>query len=113
MRNATLPTLDGTPTINPPPWLTLLVGTLLLTMAGLVAATAGLTSVAVSPSVLAGLCNGLAILFLVRAIGDFKLVGFFKRVRDSQFSRWDSFAYSPLCLFLSTGLFLVGQTGRL
>ncbi|MDF1818249.1 MAG: DUF3995 domain-containing protein [Immundisolibacteraceae bacterium] len=106
MRTATIPTLNGKPTIDPPPWLVTLVGLLLLSMAGLVAATAGLVSVPISAGALAGLCYGLAMVFLIRAIGDFNLVGFFKRIRDSRFSRWDTFAYSPLCLALSVGLFL-------
>lgn len=113
MRAATLPTLNGKPTITPEPWLVTLVGVLLLCMGGLVAATAGLVVAPVSPGVLAGLCYGLAAVFLIRAIGDFKLIGFFKRIRDSRFSRWDTFAYSPLCLGLSVGMFLIGRTGPL
>jgi len=44
-------------------------------------------------------------LFLLRAIGDFKLVGFFKTVKDSEFARYDSLFYSPLCLVLSLVFF--------
>jgi len=44
---------------------------------------------------------GIGILFLIRAIGDFKYVGFFKTVKDSQFSRSDTLYYSPLCLLLA------------
>ena len=111
MREATLPMLDGKPTINPGPWLTSLVGTLLLTMGGLVAARSGLVAVPVSPTLLEWLCYGLAAIFLIRAVGDFNLIGFFKRVRDSRFSRWDSLAYSPLCLCLSAGMFQTGRIG--
>ena len=113
MRAATLPTLNGKPTINPRPWLVTLVGVLLLCMGGLVAATTGLVVVPFSPKLLSGFCNGLAAIFLIRAIGDFNLVGFFKRVRDSRFSRWDTFAYSPLCLALSVGMFLIGRLGAI
>ena len=36
-------------------------------------------------------------IFLIRSIGDFKYVGFFKRIRTTEFSRMDSKYYSPLC----------------
>jgi hypothetical protein len=37
----------------------------------------------------------------LRAIGDFRYVGFFKRIRDSKFARLDTLAYSPLCAALA------------
>ncbi|EJQ70946.1 Uncharacterized protein BWINRA5_03008 [Bacillus mycoides] len=40
-----------------------------------------------------------ALVFIVRAIGDFKFVGFFKKIQHSQFARYDTRFYSPLCLF--------------
>jgi len=52
-------------------------------------------------------CFGLALLLLLRAIGDFRLVGFFKTVRGSRFAWLDSALYSPLCLALALGVFLV------
>jgi hypothetical protein len=39
--------------------------------------------------------------FLLRAIGDFRYVGFFKRVHKTAFARNDSLIYSPLCLLLA------------
>lgn len=43
----------------------------------------------------------LALLFALRAIGDFRYVGFFKRVRGTLFARRDSLVYTPLCLLIS------------
>jgi len=40
-------------------------------------------------------------IFLVRAIGDFKYVGFFKKVKNSKFASMDSKFYSPLCLIIA------------
>ena len=37
----------------------------------------------------------------LRAIGDFRYVGFFNRVRDTGFARLDTLAYSPLCAGLA------------
>lgn len=39
-------------------------------------------------------------IFLLRAIGDFKYVGFFKRIRQTEFGRIDTVFYSPLCLLV-------------
>jgi len=41
--------------------------------------------------------------FGARAVGDFRLVGFFKRVRGTPFARWDSALHSPLCALLAAG----------
>ncbi|WP_068984510.1 MULTISPECIES: DUF3995 domain-containing protein [Lysinibacillus] len=41
-----------------------------------------------------------AFVFIFRAIGDFKYVGFFKNIKHSQFARYDTWLYSPFCLFL-------------
>ena len=43
----------------------------------------------------------IGIVFLIRAIGDFKYVGFFKKVKGSSFAENDSRYYSPLCLVVS------------
>jgi hypothetical protein len=43
----------------------------------------------------------IALLFAVRAIGDFRYVGFFKRVRGTTFARNDSLVFSPLCAVIS------------
>jgi hypothetical protein len=47
-------------------------------------------------------------IFIVRAIGDFKYVGFFKRVKNTDFAQRDTKFYSPLCLILGViNLFLI------
>jgi hypothetical protein len=43
---------------------------------------------------------GVGVVFLLRAIGDFRLIGVFKRVRGTPFARWDSRLFSPLCVAL-------------
>jgi len=42
----------------------------------------------------------IAGLFLVRSIGDFRYVGFFKTIRYTAFGRNDTAYYSPLCLII-------------
>ncbi|NOK62421.1 MAG: DUF3995 domain-containing protein [Chloroflexi bacterium AL-W] len=50
----------------------------------------------------------LAMVFALRAIGDFRYVGFFKRVRQTTFARMDTQFYSPLCVLLAVLAGLVG-----
>ena len=40
----------------------------------------------------------LSTIFILRAIGEFKYVGFFKKIRSTQFGQLDTKYYSPLCL---------------
>lgn len=48
----------------------------------------------------------IAVIFLIRAIGEFKYVGFFKKIKDTQFAILDTKYYSPLCLILSINAFI-------
>lgn len=47
------------------------------------------------------------ILFLLRAIGDFKYVGFFKSITTTTFAIWDQKLFAPLCLFISITSFII------
>jgi hypothetical protein len=49
----------------------------------------------------------LAALFLLRSVGEFRLVGFFKRVRGTDFAWWDTRLYSPLCLAMGVAFLAV------
>lgn len=42
----------------------------------------------------------LAFIFTARAVGDFRYVGFFKKLKDTAFGRLDTRVYAPLCLYL-------------
>lgn len=43
----------------------------------------------------------ISVIFLIRAIGEFKYVGFFKKVKGTLFAKNDTLFYSPLCLLIS------------
>lgn len=45
----------------------------------------------------------ISAIFLLRSIGDFKFVGFFKKIKDSRFAKYDTKFFSPLCLLLACG----------
>ncbi|MBI3649929.1 MAG: DUF3995 domain-containing protein [Acidobacteria bacterium] len=49
----------------------------------------------------------LCLLFFIRAIGNFKLVGFCKQVHDTDFAYWDTRLFSPLCLLISVLAFSI------
>ncbi|MEH6706121.1 MAG: DUF3995 domain-containing protein [Galbibacter orientalis] len=42
----------------------------------------------------------IPIIFLLRAVGEFKYVGFFKSVRKTDFGKLDTKLFSPLCLII-------------
>lgn len=48
----------------------------------------------------------IAGIFLLRAIGEFRYVGFFKTVKATKFADLDTKYYSPLCLILSINAFI-------
>lgn len=49
----------------------------------------------------------LSILFFLRAIGDFKYVGFFKKATNTLFAKNDTRYYSPLCMIIAVLSFLI------
>ena len=53
---------------------------------------------------------GIAIIFILRAVGEFHYVGFFKRARTTPFSRMDDRVYSPLALLLGIGCAIIAAS---
>ena len=104
-----VPSASGKPLFVPSAKATLAVGLVLLVFAFLVAATAGLVGVGLPAQVLSWSSYALALGLLARAVGEFKYVGFFKKVRGSRFARLDTLLYSPLCLLLAVGVALVAR----
>ena len=43
----------------------------------------------------------ISILFGLRAIGEFKYVGFFKKIKSTRFGQFDTRYYSPLCMAIA------------
>ncbi len=107
--SAAVPSVGGKPLFVPGRKATLAVAVALFAAAALVAAAAGWLQVGVPPWLLALACDALALGLLARAVGDFRYVGFSKRVRGSPFARMDSLVYSPLCLLLAAGVALVAH----
>ena len=54
---------------------------------------------------------GIPIIFLLRAIGEFNYVGFFKKVKGTPFANADTILFSPLCLYIgSIGMYFNFET---
>ena len=104
---AAIPELRGTPSFVPGRMATLLVACALFACAALIGVAAGFIEIPIRTIPIRWGCFGLALLLLLRAIGDFRLVGFFKTVRGSRFAWLDSALYSPLCLTLAAGVSFV------
>lgn len=106
---AAVPESSGRPAFVPSAGATAAVAFALALCALLVAATAGLVRLPIPGNWLRWLSYVLSVVLLARAIGDFRLVGFFKRVRGTRFARLDSIVYAPLCLFLAAGVYYVAN----
>lgn len=49
----------------------------------------------------------LAAVFLMRAVGDFRLMGMFKKQQGSRFAQWDTRVYIPLCVSIALGVIVL------
>ena len=54
----------------------------------------------------------IGIVMLIRAVGDFKYVGFFKKIKGTTFAQNDTRFYSPLCLLISINALYLYYTIR-
>ncbi|MFH1010066.1 MAG: DUF3995 domain-containing protein [bacterium] len=97
---AAIPTSAGLPVLNPSALGTALVALGLFAMATLPAVRVGLLEapeVVVANKLVRGGAWLTAVVFAIRAVGDFRYAGFFKRVRDTRFAHLDTWIYSPFC----------------
>jgi hypothetical protein len=108
-KSAAIPELGGRAAFVPGRIATFAVAVALVGAAFIVAAAGGLFGgperVHLARILTAVIGAGL----IARAIGDFRLVGFFKRERAGAFARLDTIAYSPLCLALGIAALLVAR----
>ena len=108
---AAIPEVDGKLVFEPSVVATLVVAIGLVLCAMVIAGTAGILALPLSQTVLAWMPRALAVVLLFRAMGDFRSVGFFKRIRHTHFARLDTTVYSPLCLAMAIGTAIVGFAG--
>ncbi|HKT52493.1 MAG TPA: DUF3995 domain-containing protein [Candidatus Angelobacter sp.] len=99
-----IPEFEGRSLFRPGPSLTFMVALLLFFAAMVVAIQAGMIFHEKFGLMPRAATIVLALVFAARAIGDFRYVGFFKRVTGTRFAKYDTLCYSPLCALLSLGL---------
>ncbi|MBI4749951.1 MAG: DUF3995 domain-containing protein [Acidobacteria bacterium] len=109
---AAIPEINGKPSFSPTAGMTLLVAFAFVCAALLVAGTSGILKLPVPHAVLKWLTYLMALVFLARSIGEFRLVGFFKQIRGTPFAEMDTFFYSPLCLGIAIVAAIIGFTPR-
>ena len=103
--SSAVPTRDGQPLFRPGALATASVGVAFLLAATLSLEYTGVLALSLPPWLtLFGMWT-LGVVFFVRAVGDFRYVGFFKSHRGTRFARLDTRFYSPLCLLLSALVF--------
>ncbi|MET0624047.1 MAG: DUF3995 domain-containing protein [Pyrinomonadaceae bacterium] len=106
-RGVAVPTAGGARLLNPSPLGTILVAAALLAAALVVLGRIKFWGASVPGWIFYVGTWVIAVLFLLRTIGDFRYVGFFKSVSGTDFARWDTILFSPLCLFIAVAAFLI------
>ena len=93
-----IPRMAGRALFTPSPLATLAVAAALVAAALVTAAAAGWHGRGTPVRIGRPLAYVLALVFFLRALGDFRYVGFFKSLGDDPFRSWDTWLFSPLCL---------------
>lgn len=101
---AVIPEVRGAPAFTPTRAATVLVALALAAAALVVLAQAGLIARFLPAWLVRIAAIVLGAVFVLRAIGNFRLVGFFKTIHDTRFARYDTFLFSPLCLALGVAV---------
>ncbi|GED72127.1 hypothetical protein BRE01_58290 [Brevibacillus reuszeri] len=79
---------------------TMIISFLLALAAVLLLTQSGYFSLPFPAGLLKWGCVICATVFVLRAIGDFRYIGFFKKVRHTRFAHNDTWLFSPLCVWL-------------
>ncbi|NOT59444.1 MAG: DUF3995 domain-containing protein [Acidobacteria bacterium] len=109
---ASIPTVNGQWAFNPTRGATVLVAGVLFTEMFIVLGRLGWWGGALPPEIFQWGTWSIVAVFGLRAVGEFRLVGFFKRVNDTPFAWWDTRFYSPLCLAIALIAFLLTRNGH-
>ncbi len=91
-------TLDGTRLLKPSKGLTFLVGIVALLFAFVACKLSCYGDPVEWGRYIGWLVSAV---FLLRSIGDFYMVGFFRQINTTPFARYDRLFYVPLCLYLA------------
>jgi hypothetical protein len=107
-RDAVLPvSSDGLRKFDPGVTSTIFVAIALLLLAGIIVANDGFFDQYIKRQYFRYCTLIIACAFLLRAIGDFKFVGFFKTIKFTRFAVNDTQLFSPLCLLIALSCILI------
>jgi hypothetical protein len=103
-----VPSVNGARVLNPSTAATVLVAVALAIAMLVVVGRLGFLGTVLPKWIFRLGTLGIGAVFLLRAIGDFRLVGFFKQINDTGFGYWDTWLFSPLCLFIAIVALVLG-----
>ena len=103
-----IPVVNGKRIFNPSPLMTLLVAAALLTAAMITLGRIGYLGSTIPRWLYKIGTIGISVVFFLRFIGDFKVVGISKVIKETEFAYWDTILYSPLCLLISCSTLIIG-----
>ncbi len=92
---------------TPSPFATVLVAVALFLAMVTILGQLGWWGTAIPAWIFRWATRGIAVLFFLRAVGEFHLIGFFKQVRNTPFAYWDTRLFSPLCLVIAVIAFFL------
>ena len=104
---AVVPEMNGRPTIQPGPLACSAVGVLLVLAARLWLGRGGALRLPGPRWLSAAGSWAVGGILALRAIGDFRFFGLFRRVTGTSFARNDARYYTPLCVLLAAGALCV------
>jgi len=107
---AVLPHVEGRPLFTPSRAATIAVAVGLAAAASLALMAGHLLASPLPAPLVRWAAVALGVVFLARAVGDFRVAGYFKRVRDTTFAVWDTWLYSPLCVLIGVGFLVIAAT---
>ena len=108
--DAALPEINGKRAITPPSMVTLFVAVALFAAALVVLGRLGIWGYFMPQWIFFWGIWALAIIFMLRAVGDFRFLGFFKRIHTTKFAYWDTVLFSPLCFLMAMALFFLAHS---
>lgn len=94
-----IPTKDSNEsTLSVPKFATLIVALILVFFGLIYLIKSGIIIVRISDSITNFMYWFIPFTFILRAIGEFNYVGFFKKIKNTEFAKTDTKIFSPLCL---------------
>ncbi|GMW00840.1 MAG: hypothetical protein AMXMBFR84_19770 [Candidatus Hydrogenedentota bacterium] len=112
LRNDVIPEVDGKPVFQMHPAPAMIAAIAFILAAFIVTGRVGFFGRLAPPAFFYWANWLLAIAFFARGIGDFRLFGLFKKVRDTRFARLDSKVFVPVAFVLGIGVALLGLYPR-